>query len=118
MYDRAMSTDARFLTNIGVYFAIAEEALQRSQELERRERQPKPHGEPGLVISFDPERVSFKQSLIAIVFAGIYLEALLDMEARKRFSGTMLRRFDRNLNYEKKLEALGITDHLVIAACK
>jgi len=65
------------LSNANVYLAIAEEALAVSKQLDEASRRAKPDGQPGFVITYDPERTSFKQSLIAIVFAGIYLESLL-----------------------------------------
>ena len=65
------------MSNANVYIVIAEEALAESKQLDEASQRPKPDGQSGFVITYDPERTSFKQSLIAMVFAGIYLDALL-----------------------------------------
>jgi hypothetical protein len=54
------------ITNVDVYFAIAEEALAESERLEKLARRPKPDGEPGVIVTYDPERKSFKNSLYQV----------------------------------------------------
>jgi len=73
------------LSNFDVYFAIAEEALRKSKELGEAHRAPKPDGTPGYILRFDPERQSFKQALISIVFSCISLEDLLYIYGIQRF---------------------------------
>src|SRR5689334_9733852 len=75
---------ALILTNIDVYRAIALEALQRAEESGAAHRRPMPDGHAGSILTPDPTRTSFKQSMIAIVFAGMYLEALLHIIGTKR----------------------------------
>ena len=54
------------LTNAHIYRAIAEEALAEAVRLDTAAKLPKPDGSPGFVIQLDPERKSFKKSLVAI----------------------------------------------------
>ena len=105
------------LTNALVYRAIAEEALAESARLEAAARQPKPDGSPGFVIQMDPERKSFKKSLVAIAFSGIYLEALLFVHGTFQIGTDWEKKFDRK-SYEEKMKALGIKDEALLAAAK
>jgi hypothetical protein len=105
------------LTNAHVYRAIAEEALAEAIRLDAAAKQPKPDGSPGFVIQLDPERKSFKRSLVAIAFSGIYLEALLFVHGTFRMGARWEQKFDRKL-YEEKLKALGITDEELLASSK
>lgn len=105
------------LTNANVYRGIAEEALSEAVRLDAAAKSPKPDGSPGFVIRFDPERKSFKKSLVAIAFSGIYLEALLFMEGTFRMGASWEQQFDRK-PYEEKLKALGITDEALLASAK
>jgi hypothetical protein len=55
----------------------------------------------------DPERKSFKQSLIAIAFAGVYLEALLSLAGRAHWGKDFYdEKIDRQFIYERKLRLL------------
>jgi hypothetical protein len=105
------------LTNAHVYRAIAEEALADAVRLEASARQPKPDGSPGFVIQLDPQRRSFKKSLVAIAFSGIYLEAVLFLHGTFRMGADWEKKFDRKL-YEEKLKALGVTDEELLASAK
>ena len=105
------------LTNAHVCRAIAEEALAEAVCLDAAARRPKPDGSPGFVIELDPERKSFKKSLIAIAFSGIYLEALLFVHGTFRMGASWEQTFDRK-PYEEKLKALGITDEELLASAK
>ncbi len=101
------------LTNAHIYRAIAEEALMEAERLEQEARQPKPDGSSGQVVKLDQERKSFKQSLIAIAFSGVYLEALLYVKGMQRIGDKWEKKFDRK-TYEEKLKALGISDDATI----
>lgn len=95
------------ISNADVYLTIAEEALAKSKQLDEIARIPKPDGHPGFVITYDPKRTSFKQSLIAIVFAGVYLEALLyivgvERLGRKSTENTTKRSFGRSVSPTQK----------------
>jgi hypothetical protein len=70
------------ITNVDIYFTIAAEAQAEAERLENVARRPNPDG--GFIITYDPERNSFKNSLIAITFAGIYLEAPQDDSSDKQ----------------------------------
>lgn len=105
------------ITNIRIYLEIAEEAAQTAKRLSEEGRVPKPHGEPGWVVRRDPDRRSFKQSLIAIAFAGAYLEALLGLKGRDRYDARAWKKFDRE-TYERKLEMLGVTEPKLLEDAK
>ncbi len=105
------------LSNANVYLAIAEEALAESKKLDEASQRPRPDGEPGIVKTLDPERTSFKQSLIAMVFAGIYLDALLYIVGTDKLGKDKYKKIDRE-HYEKKLRALGVTDTKTLTTCK
>lgn len=108
---------APMVSNADVYLAIAEEALETSKQHYEAARRPRPDGQPGYVITHDPDRTSFKQSLIAIAFAGIYLDALLYIVGVERLGKGSYKKIDRR-KYEEKLEALGVADPETLKACK
>jgi hypothetical protein len=91
--------------------------MAKSERIGEAQTRPKPNGEPGSIITFDPKQRSFKYSLIAIAFAEIYLDALLYIEGVKRLGKEAYKKIDRD-HYEKKLIALGINDPNVIDSCK
>jgi hypothetical protein len=103
------------LTNVRIYLAIAEEAAAESKRLAEGARTRRSDG--GWVTAFDPDRRSFKHSLIAVAFAGIYLEALLGLVARERLPEHRLKKFDRS-TYEEKLKLLGMSDPDLLGRCK
>ncbi len=105
------------LSNVTVYLAIADTALAEAQRLDAEGRRPKPNGEPGFIITFDPDQQSFKQSLIALVFAGVYLEALMYLVGIQRLGKREYLKIDRK-KYEEKLLALGICDQELLSAGK
>ena len=105
------------ILNANVYRAIAEDALAESKRRDEAPRIPRSDGQPGFAITYGPEHTSFKQSLIAIVFVGIYLEALLDMVGVGQFGKVEYMKIDRK-HYEEKLQALGVTDIKLLATCK
>jgi hypothetical protein len=105
------------MSNADVYLAIAEEALSQSEKFQTAARTPKPDGSPGFVIKYDPDQRSFKQSLIAIIFSGVYLDALLYIVGIERLGRTNYQTIDRE-HYEAKLEHLGATDKDLLASCK
>ena len=87
--------------------------LKRSEQALREHRRDKPDGQPGSITTFDPNRVSFKESLIALVFSGLYLEALLHIVGCQLLGHEEYERIDRT-TYEVKLKRLGIMDEQVI----
>ena len=110
------------ISNLDVYLAIATEALVRSQELDAAQTRPMPDGQPGQIITCDPSRGSFKNSLTAIVFAGVYLDALLYV-ARRNQRSIPAKKLDRPTKkgrgrYEVGLAHLGITDPELVEGCR
>ena len=104
------------ISNADIYLAIAEEALAESQRLRALATSPMPDGLPGHVVAWDPQRKSFKQSLIAIAFAGVYLEAVLYAVGASRLGKSKYKKVEGT--YEQKLKALGITDPAVLKECE
>jgi hypothetical protein len=105
------------ISNANVYLAIAEQALAESKRLDKAARIPKSDGHPGFVITYDPERTSFKQSLIAMVFAGIYLETELYIVGMGQLGKDQYKKIEKK-PYEEKLRALSVTDTETLATCK
>ena len=96
-------------TNARLYRDIATEALSASEAAFFQKSRPKDDGSPGRVIAFDPEHRSFKQSMIAIVFAGMYMEARLWLFGCNRLGAAKYKPVDQ-LPLEQRLAALGIDD--------
>ena len=67
------------ITNVSIYKAIAIGAHAAMHELTNGGRRPKDDGSLGWIVTFDPEQKSFTQAMIAIVFAGMWLEAFLHL---------------------------------------
>ena len=116
MTDPAHST-AFVPTNLSTFFAIASESLKRMEVLNESGRRPKPDGEPGWIISYDPDQKSFKEALATIVFSGIYLEALLHLLIVKEHGLSVFKKYDRKKTDADKLSLLGCTDASIINAC-
>jgi hypothetical protein len=111
-----MADDLLIMTNVDLYRSIAKEAAAISRRNLEEHRRPKPNGEPGYILSPDPQRASFKQAMIAIAFAGMYLEALMAI-AKKRLRKSGVRYFGKSQErprYDGKLEALGVKDKAVL----
>jgi hypothetical protein len=102
------------LSNLQTYLAIAEDALATSQAACASKNVIMADGAPGVVVALDPEQHSFKQSLVAIVFACLYLEALLYKVGNLRLGAS----YQDFASYEDKLRALGIHDGGLLAAVK
>jgi hypothetical protein len=104
------------LSNANVYLAIAEDALAESKRLDEAARIPKRDGQPGFTLTYDPGQTSFKQSLIAIVFAVVYLEAVLYMVGVHQLGKDEYMKL--KWKNGEKLRALGITDAETLATCQ
>jgi hypothetical protein len=104
-------------TNVSTYFAIASESLKRMEVLQESGRRPKRDGEPGWIISYDPDQKSFKEALITIVFSGIYLEALLHLLIVKTHGLSVFKRYDSKKTDADKLSLLGCTNASIVNAC-
>jgi len=105
------------ISNLDTYLAIAKDALAASLAAEASHRKPKPDGSPGFIISLDRTKTSFRQGLIAIVFAGVYLDALLHVVGTQRLGRRQYKKIHKD-KYEEKLNKLGVTDKDTIVACE
>ena len=111
-----MNEPTVILSNIEVYLTIAKESLAKAQSLLAAQRTPRLDGK-GFVIAYDPDRRSFKHSMIAMVFSGIYLDALLYSVGTRRLGKSQYETIERR-NYETKLQALGLMDKNLLVDCK
>jgi hypothetical protein len=69
-------------------------------------------------MTFDPERRSFKHSLVAIAFAGMFLEAMFYVVGVGRFGEVVYnKRFDGE-TYERKLKLFGLLDPKLLDEAK
>lgn len=97
------------ITNVAIYKAIADEAHQKMVQSMEAGRRPKPDGSTGWIITYDPKQTSFKQSMISIVFTGMWLEALTHLLIVERYGEDKFNKYDF-VSYEEKLKLLGCTD--------
>jgi hypothetical protein len=104
-------------TNLDAYFAIAIEAWEEAKVSLDRHTSPKPDG-TGFIRRLDPSQRSFKQSMIAIAFAGVYLESLLFVVGSQRLGRSRWLQYHEFSKYESKLELLGVTDAGLLEGCK
>lgn len=105
------------ITNVSVYKAIALEAHQEMHDRLNASRRPKDDGSPGWVITFDPHQTSFKQAMIAIVFTGIWLEALLHLQLVRKHGRDAYGDYDFK-SYADKLAALGCNDSTILDSAR
>ena len=106
------------MTNASVYLAIAEEAQAESARLAKLARRPKPDGQPGVIVTYDPNQKSFKNSLIAIVFATMYLETIFYLLGTKQFGSAEYNKEHDRKRLEDKLLLFGVKDHDLQTATK
>ena len=106
-----------YVSNASVYRSIADEANAQAQHLWNAARTPKPDGSAGFIVAFDPSRRSFKESLVAIAFAGIYVEALLYLKGSHAMGKTWKNKWD-GCTYEEKFRSLGINDAQFLASAE
>lgn len=107
-----MSNDL-VLTNIRVYYKIAKEAHIAAMDALLNSKIPNPHNTNGWIITIDPEQKSFKNSLIAIVFSGIFIEALFHLMITKKNGIETFKKYDFK-SYREKLVLLGCIDEKIL----
>jgi hypothetical protein len=105
--------DRPVITNIKTYKAIADEAHAQMNAAMEAGRRPKPDGSPGWIFTLDPDRTSFKQAMISIVFTGMWLEALMHLLIVSRYGEDVFKKYDRQ-TYEQKLELLDCKDQNIL----
>ena len=96
-------------TNAAIYKAIADEAYQKMVQSVEAGRRPKPDGSAGWIVTYDPTQTSFKQAMISLVFAGMWLEAMTHLLIVKVHGKDKFEEYDFK-SYEEKLMLLGCTD--------
>jgi hypothetical protein len=104
--------DRPLISNTEVYKAIADEAYQKMIQLMADGRRPRTDGNPGWIITRDPSQNCFKQSMISIVFTGMWLEAFLHLLIVRECGEEIFKAYDRK-TYEEKLQLLGCTDERI-----
>lgn len=104
-------------SNVRIFYAIAKESFHEMEVNEKEGKRPKPNGEPGYIITFDPNQKGFKNALVTIVFCGVCMEALLHLLIWKRLGHNECKKYDRAL-YEEKLRLLGCNDQALIDGCE
>ena len=97
------------LSNVCTYKAVADEAYREMAEDRERNVLRNPDFRGGGVKRFDPERTSFKQAMVSIVFTCILLEATLHLLIVGRCGKNRFEELDP-YPCERKLEALGYGD--------
>lgn len=112
----SLTENPYIITNLSVFYEIAKDTYAQSMlELEKN-RTPKTNG--GYVISYDPERKSFKNSLISISFSGSYLDLHLKISYFVKFKELPPKSWRMNNPYLKKLKSLGIDDKNIASLCE
>lgn len=74
---------------------------------------PREDGSDGYIIKYDPNQQSFKQSMIVVVFAGMWLEAFFHQEIVKQRSKNQFNN-NSNKSYKEKLELIGISEYNIL----
>lgn len=101
------------LTNVRAYREVVEESHATMLETMRKQCRPKVNGDPGRIITFDPSKKAFKQAMICIVFAGMWLEAELHIQLGWRCGKDVAKDADRK-SWEEKLRTLGVVDEALL----
>lgn len=105
------------LSNVATYKAIALDAHKEMHEQINSGRRLKDDGSPGWIITFDAERRSFKKAMIAIVFTGMWLEALLHLLIVRDHGIEKFKEFDFK-SYADKMRLLGCSDQSFLDAAE
>ena len=101
------------LSNVRVYRDIATNAHIEAETLAASATVARNDGSGGSVVTYDPLQRSFKASLVAIVFAGMYIEALCWLIGCQRLGVEKYRDIDAK-PIEKRLAELGVTDAILL----
>lgn len=104
-----MAANVQIPSNLQIYFGIVQDSIQTIDECQARDVRPKPGGSKGNIIQYDPKRASFKSAFIAIVFCGVFLEALFHVLIGHRVGLAAAKKLDNTI-YETKATTLGIGD--------
>jgi hypothetical protein len=114
---KANNSQSFLMTNFRLYYEIAKESHESMNYHLETHRRPKQNGEDGWILSPDPERKSFKAAFIAIVFSGMFLEALLHLLIVERKGLEVFDEYDWK-KYEDKFELLDCKDPEIMKLSK
>jgi len=95
-------------TNARIFYEIATEAYNQSFRI--MEQNKTPRGDGGFVIYHDPEKLSFKNGLIAISFYSSYIDVHLRLLYISLHCSNPPRDWDWHKTYKAKLEHFGVRD--------
>jgi hypothetical protein len=96
-------------TNADIYRAIADEAYQKMIQSIETGRKPKPDGTPGWIVTLAPDRTSFKQAMISVVFTAMWFEAMMHLQIVKTYGKDKFKEYDLK-PYKERLKLFGCTD--------
>jgi hypothetical protein len=100
-------------SNASIYREISEEAYLKMCSLLDEGRTLKNDGSGGYIIKYDPARNSFKQSMIVVVFTGMWLEAILHQIIVTKHGCDEFKKYDFK-SYREKLILLGVSSTEVL----
>lgn len=98
-----------FSSNASIYKEISGEAYLKMRSLLHERKTPKGDGTGGHIIKYDPFHNSFKQSMIVVVFTGMWLEAILHQLVVSKYGDAEFKKYDFK-SYREKLILLGVSD--------
>lgn len=101
------------VSNALIYKQISDEAYVKMVECLKEGRKPKGDGSDGLILTFDPSHKSFKQSMIVVVFTGMWLEAVLHQLIVSKHGEKTFKQYDFK-SYREKLTLLGVCDAMLL----
>jgi hypothetical protein len=67
----------------------------------------------GYIIKYDPSHLSFKKSMIVVVFSGMWIEATFHQFMVKNYSKNQFNKHDK-CSYKEKLQIMGIEDSNIL----
>jgi hypothetical protein len=105
------------ISNLAVYRSIATDALAAAKEAERTRRRPREDGEPGSIITPDPARTSFKHSVIAIAFVGVYIDALVWIVGTQLLGEKAFAAIEKE-RLEERVKRIAIVDESFLKECE
>jgi hypothetical protein len=115
MSSQSSPDSIQILSNIQVFYEIARDSFADAERLLAAHRTPR--GDGGYVLTPDPKRGSFKNSLVSISFAGAYIDLHIRMAYIVRHNDAPPKKWDR-MTYEAKLADLGVTDQVLLKNCE
>ena len=104
------------ISNVRYFYEIANEAFDKMNDDMGKNIKLKPNGNEGFIKTYDPQHKSFKNALITIVFAGVYLESLMHLLIVEKNDIVTYEKYDRKV-YEGKLKLLGCNDSEILELC-